>query len=169
MNMKITTLACAVLLGCGASLSAAAAGSAPKLPTKPVLSMQLAQKMAMACVQHQRDSNGPPVDIAIYDDGAKLIHFVAMDGTSSGTGPTAMAKAESAARFRFPSAAIGGWVKGNPAVGHVPGLLGVRGGLPIVTASAQPLGGIGVSGAPAEVDEQCAQAGIDAVAAELKG
>lgn len=167
--MKITILAFGVLLGCAASLSAAATGPAAKLPTKPVLSMQLAQKMATACVKRQRDTNGPPVDIAIYDDGAKLIHFVAMDGTSSGTGPTAMAKAESAARFRFPSAEIGGWVKGNPAVGHVPGLLGVRGGLPIVTASGQPLGGIGVSGAPAEVDEQCAQAGIDAVSAELKG
>jgi glc operon protein GlcG len=167
--MKMKTHALAILLGFGSALSATAAQSPAKLPTKPLLSMQLAQKMAMACVKHQRDSNGPPVDVAIYDDGAKLIYFVAMDGTSSGTGPTAMAKAESAARFRFPSAQIGGWVKGNPAVGHVPGLLGVRGGLPVVTASAQPLGGIGVSGAPAEVDEQCAQAGIDAIAAELKG
>jgi uncharacterized protein GlcG (DUF336 family) len=48
-------------------------------------------------------------------------------------------------------------------------LLGVRGGLPIVTGSGKPLGGIGVSGAPAEVDEKCAQAGIDAVAEELRG
>jgi uncharacterized protein GlcG (DUF336 family) len=91
-----------------------------------------------------------------------------MDGTSSGTGPTAMAKAESSARFRAPSAEIAGWVKSNPGVGHVPGLLGVRGGLPIFTASGKPLGGIGVSGAPAEVDEQCAQAGIDAVRQELQ-
>jgi glc operon protein GlcG len=166
--MQIRTQVLATLLGCVPAISAAAQ-PVVALRSKPQLSMALAQKMAMACVRHQRDNNGPPVDIAIYDDGAKLIHFVAMDGTSSGTGPTAMAKAESAARFRFPSAEIGGWVKGNPAVGHVPGLLGVRGGLPISTASAQPLGGIGVSGAPAEMDERCAQAGIDAVAAELRG
>jgi glucose/arabinose dehydrogenase len=139
-----------------------------KLKTRPVLTMALAQKMAMACVQRQRETSGPPVDIAIYDDGAKLIHFVSMDGTSSGTGPTAMAKAESSARFRYPSAEIGRWVQGNPGVGHVPGLLGVRGGLPISTGSGRPLGGIGVSGAPSEVDEQCAQAGIDAVAKELR-
>lgn len=167
MQMKISALV--ALLGCAAAVPAAATAATARLPSKPILSMALAQKMAMACVKHQRDNDGPPVDIAIYDDGAKLIHFVAMDGTSSGTGPTAMAKAESAARFRFPSAEIGGWVKGNPAVGHVPGLLGVRGGLPIVTADAQPLGGIGVSGAPAEMDERCAQAGINAVAGELKG
>ena len=130
--------------------------------------MALAQKMAMACVKHQRDTNGTPVDIAIYDDGAKLIYFVSMDGTSSGTGTTAMAKAESSARFRTTSAEVRGWVKSNPAVGHVPGLLGVRGGLPIRTSSGKPLGGIGVSGAPSEVDEKCAQAGIDAVASELR-
>jgi len=157
-----------MLLSCGALASVAVAEPPSKLPSKPQLSMALAQKMAMACVNHQRENNGPPVDVAIYDDGAKLIYFVAMDGTSSGTGPTAMAKAESAARFRFPSAEIGGWVKSNPAVGHVPGLLGVRGGLPIFTASGKPLGGIGVSGAPAEVDEKCAQAGIDAVASQLQ-
>ncbi len=130
--------------------------------------MALAQKMAMACIQRQRESNGPAVDIAIYNDGAKLIYFVSMDGTSSGTGTTAMAKAESAVRFRTPTANIASWVQGNPGVGHVPGLLGVRGGLPIYTASRQPLGGIGVSGAPSEVDEQCAQAGIDAIATELR-
>src|SRR5512138_171853 len=122
----------------------------------------------MACVKHQRENNGPPVDIAIYDDGAKLIYFVIMDGTSSGTGPTAMAKGESAARFRTPSAEIANWVKSNPGVGHVPGLLGIRGGLPIFTASGKPLGGIGVSGAPFEVDEKCAQAGIDAIVSELR-
>jgi glc operon protein GlcG len=166
MQTKVNALV--VLLSCGPMLSVAVAEPPSKLPSKPLLSMALAQKMAMACVSHQRGNNGPPVDIAIYDDGAKLIYFVAMDGTSSGTGPTAMAKAESAARFRFPSAEIGGWVKGNPAVGHVPGLLGVRGGLPIFTASGKPLGGIGVSGAPAEVDEKCAQAAIDAVAPELQ-
>ncbi len=157
------------LLGCCAALSDASAETLARLGSKPQLSMELAQKMAMACVRHQRENNGPPVDIAIYDDGARLIHFVAMDGTSSGTGPTAMAKAESAARFRFPTAEMGGWVKGNPAVGHVPGLLGVRGGLPIFTADARALGGIGVSGAPADVDEKCAQAAIDAIGPELKG
>jgi len=167
MQTKIRALV--TLLSCGAMAAVAVAEEPPaKLQSKPQLSMALAQKMAMACVRHQRENNGKPVDIAIYDDGAKLIFFVAMDGTPSGTGPTAMAKAESAARFRFPSAEIGGWVKGNLAVAHVPGLLGVRGGLPIVTASGKPLGGIGVSGAPAEVDEKCAQAGIDAVAPELK-
>jgi len=145
------------------------AADAPlKLASKPALTMELAQKMAMACIQRQRESNGPDVDVAIYNDGAKLIYFVSMDRTSSGTGTTAMAKGESAARFRTPTGEIANWVKENPGVGHVPGLLGLRGGLPIFTASRKPLGGIGVSGAPPEMDEKCAQAGIDAIAAELR-
>ncbi len=167
-NMRIKLHQFLMLLLCGVAASNAVAESALKLQSKAVLTTALAQKMAMACVKHQRDTDGPPVAIAIYDDGAKLIYFVSMDGTSSGTGPTAMAKAESSARFRTPSAEIGGWVKSNPAVGHVRGLLGVRGGLPIFTASRKPLGGIGVSGAPSEVDEKCAQVGIDAIASELR-
>jgi hypothetical protein len=43
-----------------------------KLMHKPVLTMALAQKMAMACVKDQLDTRGPPVDIAIYDDGGEV-------------------------------------------------------------------------------------------------
>ena len=42
------------------------------------------------------------------------------------------------------------------------------GGLPILTADGAQLGGIGVSGATSDQDEQCAQAGIDAIADELR-
>jgi glc operon protein GlcG len=166
--MKTKMMLSTVLLAAFLAAPLTAAEPALKLETRPVLTLAIAQKMAAACVKHQRDNNGPPVDIAIYDDGAALVYFLRMDGTSTGTGPTAMGKAESSARFRYPSAEIAKWVQGNPGVGHVHGLLGVRGGLPIVTASGKPLGGIGVSGAPSEVDEKCAQAGIDAVAAELR-
>lgn len=157
-----------VLLTTLVTLPLAAAEPAPGLQTRPGLTLALAQKMAAACIKYQVDNKGPPMAIAIYDDGANLIYYVGMDGVSAGTGPTAMAKGESSARFRAPTGQIGGWVQGNPAVGHVPGLLGVRGGLPISTASGRPLGGIGVSGAPSEVDEKCAQVAIDAVAAELR-
>lgn len=162
------TASIATLLAFSLSASLSAADTPLKLDSRPVLTLALAQKMANACMQHQRANSGSPVAIAIYDDGARLIYFVSMDGISSGTGPTAMAKAESSARFRTPTANIAGWVQSNAAVGHVPGLLGVRGGLPIATASGKPLGGIGVSGAASEVDEKCAQAAIDSIAVELR-
>lgn len=166
--MKIRTVYSTLIL-LAASLTATAEDpSSLKLQTQPVLPMALAKKMVEACVEHQRENNGSPVAVAIYDDSARLIYFVDMDGSASGSGDTAMGKAESSARFRTSAADIGGWVKGSPGVGHIRGLLGVQGGLPIFTDSGEPLGGIGVSGDTGEVDENCAQAGIDAVRAYLK-
>jgi glc operon protein GlcG len=43
-----------------------------------------------------------------------------------------------------------------------------EGGLPIKTASGEPIGSVGVSGASAEQDGACAQAGLDAVKDDLK-
>ena len=53
-------------------------------------------------------------------------------------------------------------------IAPVPGIATFAGGLPIMTGSGAQIGGIGVSGASADEDEQCAQAGIDAVADMLK-
>jgi uncharacterized protein GlcG (DUF336 family) len=54
-----------------------------------------------------------------------------------------------------------------PGIVHVPGLVTFAGGLPIVTAKGEHLGSIGVSGATADQDEQCAQAALDAVKTDL--
>jgi len=51
---------------------------------------------------------------------------------------------------------------------HGPGLVILPGGLPIMTADGQHVGGVGVSGATSDQDEVCAQAGIDAAAELLK-
>lgn len=51
---------------------------------------------------------------------------------------------------------------------HVDGLLALRGGLPIRVAGAL-VGAIGVSGAPGgDIDERCAQQGLDGVAERLE-
>ena len=50
-----------------------------------------------------------------------------------------------------------------PELNHLPGLLVMRGGLPVRVAGSI-IGAVGVSGAPGgELDEACAQKGIDAV------
>ena len=52
--------------------------------------------------------------------------------------------------------------------GKVEGIILSAGGLPIA-AGGSIIGGIGVSGAPSgEVDEECAQAGIDAIMDDLE-
>ena len=53
------------------------------------------------------------------------------------------------------------------AVAYADGVVPTQGGLPF-SAGGRFLGGIGVSGADSATDEECAQAGIDAVADDLE-
>ena len=55
-----------------------------------------------------------------------------------------------------------------PGIAYIPGIATFEGGLPIMTADGKHIGSIGVSGASAEQDGICAQAGIDAVKNDLK-
>ena len=56
----------------------------------------------------------------------------------------------------------------RPELNEVDGLLVMNGGVPI-TAEGAFLGAVGVSGAPSGlIDEECAQAGYDAVAERLE-
>jgi uncharacterized protein GlcG (DUF336 family) len=55
-----------------------------------------------------------------------------------------------------------------PGIAQVPGVTAFAGGLPIMTADKVQIGGIGVSGATADQDETCAQAGIDVAQDALK-
>jgi uncharacterized protein GlcG (DUF336 family) len=50
----------------------------------------------------------------------------------------------------------------------VPNSATFAGGLPIITASGAHIGGIGVSGASGDQDEECAQVAVDAVKDMLK-
>lgn len=152
-----------LLICLGAVPEAIAEDDTLKLALRPTLTFDIAHKIALTCIERQKKDGGSPVYIAIYDDAANLILFHKMDGATVGSDHTAMRKAESAARFRVPTREIAGWVKGSPGVGHIPGLLGVTGGLPIFSNKGVHLGGVGVSGAPSDEDESCAQAGIDAV------
>ena len=51
---------------------------------------------------------------------------------------------------------------------QVPGSATFEGGIPVMTASGEHIGSIGVSGAAASDDGICAQVAIDAVATDLQ-
>jgi glc operon protein GlcG len=55
-----------------------------------------------------------------------------------------------------------------PGIADVPGIIAFAGGLPIMTGSKAQIGGIGVSGGTSDQDEECAKAGLAAVADDLK-
>jgi glc operon protein GlcG len=161
-------LVAAVIGGLGFGGSAALA-----LDTMPVLSLELAKKMADACIT-KAQAEGWKMNITVVDSGANLLVFNRMIGAYLGSGKISRHKAETSANFPVPSRfmeqlAYGKDHKGGdlPGIANVPGIIAFAGGLPIMAGRAH-IGGIGVSGGTADQDELCAQAGLDAVKDDLK-
>ena len=141
--------------------------------SKPAINLDIAKKMVAAC-EAKAKQEGWKMNIAIVDDGANLVAFVRMDGAYLGSGLIAQHKAMTSAKFPFSTrqfSEIAFGKEGKPAmvpgIANFPGIVTFAGGLPIMTANKAQIGGIGVSGGTSDQDEQCAQAGIEAVKGEL--
>lgn len=147
------------------SLSANAS-TKPTLLLQPTLTLEIANEIAQACEARQKANKKPPVNIAIYDQGANLILFHRMTGATLGTAAIAMEKGKSTAYFSVPTRQWGRATygeKGSPGIAFLPNITTITGGVPIVSAEGVHLGGIGVSGSSGDDDEACALAGIEAV------
>lgn len=161
--MKHTALALAL-----ASALAVAAGPVMAQQKKTVLTLETAAKMTQGCIEKAK-AEGWKMNIAILDDGGNLKHFVRMDGAFLGSIQISQLKANTSASFPFSTKKLGEIAAQRvPGIVHVPGLVTFEGGLPIITASGEHIGAIGVSGATADQDGMCAQAGLDAVKDDLK-
>jgi glc operon protein GlcG len=141
--------------------------------TKPALSLDTAKKMVAAC-EAKAKQEGWKMNIAVMDDGANLVAFERMDGAYLGSIQVAQHKAATSANFPFSTRQFSELAFGKegkpgivPGIANYPGIVTFAGGLPIMTANKVQIGGIGVSGGTSDQDEQCAQAGIDAVKSEL--
>lgn len=108
------------------------------------------QKMNTKCLEHAHKANYE-VAIAIYNQSGILLSFVQTDGAAPGVGEVARWKGTSSAFYRVATAKTAEW-----NVPNAPKIATIRGGLPIFSADGKALGGIGVSGAPSEFDEECA-------------
>jgi glc operon protein GlcG len=144
------------------------------LDKMPVLTMDLAKKMAAGCEAKAKEMNWK-MNISVVDSGANQVFFEKMDGAYLGSGDIALHKAQTSARFPFPTRGVeqlayGKDLKGGalPGLAMVPGIVAFAGGLPIMTADNVHIGAIGVSGGTADQDEICAQAGLDAAKDSLK-
>jgi uncharacterized protein GlcG (DUF336 family) len=144
------------------------------LDKTPVLSLDLAKKIAAGCEAKAKEMSWK-MNISVVDSGANQIFFEKMDGAYLGSGDIALHKAQTSARFPFPTRGIeqlayGTDLKGGmvPGLALVPGIIAFAGGLPIMTEDKVQIGAIGVSGGTADQDETCAQAGIEAAKDALK-
>ena len=143
--------------------------------TKRVLTLDMAKGIADACEARAVEAGWRPINIAIYDEGGNLMLFRRQDGSFLGSIQIAQLKGHSSAMFPFSTRVFTELSHGKdgqpapvPGIAHVPGIASFPGGVPIMTADGQQVGGVGVSGASSDEDEECAQAGIDAIADMLK-
>ena len=128
------------------------------------LTLRQARRMVDACVE-KAEAMGVRQSIAIVDPAGNLIALDRMDGTGLQRQQFAQGKAFVAVFYRRSSREAAQTLETNPQAFHsalsmFPGrMFLVAGGFPI-TLDGELVGGIGVSGATAEQDEEVAQAGL---------
>ena len=143
-------------------LSISASNASAQFVEKKTLSLAAAKKMAAAAEAEAAKNNWNMV-ISVLDDGGNLLYLERMDGAQLGSIEVSQGKARTALQFKRPSKAFQDLIDKDQAhlitLGHV---TAVQGGLPIMT-EGKVVGSIGVSGAASNQDEQCAQAGLNAL------
>jgi len=150
-----------------AAVASPPAGAQGVLTQKNV-SLALAQEIANAAIAQCR-TMGYRASVSVVDRDGLPIVMLHDDGSGLSTGEGSDRKAFTAASFKQPSAAFVKRLQDRPdTIGsrHYTRILALPGGLPIKIGD-DVIGAVGVSGTPGK-DDECAQAGIDKVADQLK-
>lgn len=142
-------------------LAAVLATAAADLSTKKALNLAVVKQM-VATVEAEAQKRNVKVTVAIVDEAGTLLFLQKMDGAGLNTVEFAQRKARHSALYRAPSRVMADALKaGNTGVLAFPNAFPNQGGLPIKVGN-DTIGGIGVSGAPSEVDEAIGAAAIEA-------
>jgi glc operon protein GlcG len=132
------------------------------LPSKKYLNLAAIKTMVAASEAKAKELN-VEVTICIVDESGNLLFLEKADKASLNTIQFAQKKARHAAFYKSPSKDGADTVKkGNVEALAFPEFFPNQGGLPVLV-DGQILGGIAASGAKSEIDEQIAQAGLDAL------
>jgi glc operon protein GlcG len=128
------------------------------------LSLNIAKMIADAA-EKKAVEKGLNIVISIYDNHGNLKYFRRMDDTSYGSIRVSKLKAKTSASFPVTSKTLSDRSAKMPANPYsaIPDILLLGGGMPILTMDGSHIGAIGISGATPDMDELCAQAGIEAV------
>mgnify|MGYP001334249573 CR=1 FL=1 len=128
-------------------------------------------RVVMVAAEEKARAIGVDMDVAITDDSGSLLMFHRMDGARITSIEVAISKAFTAAAARRSTRSYGEVSgPGGPAFGihvsHQGRFMVVAGGLPIFV-NDQIVGGVGCSSGHPDQDEEVAQAGIDALLAQI--
>ncbi len=151
----------------GALLCLMVFSTAQAIEMRPLLTVDIAEKMALACEKFGEREGYRPLNIAVVDEQGHLIYFRRKRDSFRGSTEIAINKAWTSAKFPFPTRFMGEKiVNRDPQKVHgiqfMDRLIVFPGGLPI-KSGGHHIGAIGVSGATGDQDEACSQVGIDAV------
>lgn len=126
------------------------------------IDLETARRVAVAAAAEGK-KNGWLISVAVVDTGGELVYFERADDAAIATSQIAQDKARTAARFKRPSKTFEEGVAGGRMVLlGLPGVVPLEGGIPLI-AGGKIIGAIGVSGATAQQDGMCAQAGVEAL------
>jgi glc operon protein GlcG len=135
---------------------------ATDVPTKKYLDLA-AVKVMVAASEAKAKELKVDVTICVVDEAGNLLFLERGENASLNTIDFAQKKARHAAFYGSPSKDGADAVKkGNLEVLAFPAFFPNQGGVPI-KIDGQLLGGMSASGAKSEIDEQIAQAGVDAL------
>ena len=135
-----------------------------ELPTRKVLTIEVAKHVAEAAKSYARGKGHPAVIVAIVDPGGYLLYLERMDGVRPGTVDVAILKAQSAAKFDIDSKSFEQSVSdGLVGLVGLPGMAAFEGAVPI-RADGELIGAIAISGLTKELDGEIARAGAAALA-----
>lgn len=149
-------------LATGLLLGALTIVSAADLSTKKALNLAVIKEM-VAAAEKEAATRNVNVTIAIVDESGNLLFLQKADKAGLNTIEFAQRKAKHAAIYRQPSKNAADNLKnGNQSVLIFPGAFPNQGGLPI-EVNGDTIGGVGVSGAPSEVDEAIAQVAMNTI------
>lgn len=168
-TLKKLTAGLCVALGLGLAAPSIAQADDEPLVTFKVLSPEMALAAATAALEACR-ADDHQVAVAVVDRFG--VEQVILRDRYAGphTPDTATRKARTAVSFRTPTLELVRMMETEPTfsgLGGVKDAIMLGGGLPI-EAAGSIVGGIGISGAPCgECDETCAQAGIEAIEADI--
>jgi uncharacterized protein GlcG (DUF336 family) len=137
------------------------------LNTQYVIPLKLAQQLVEA-TQAACADQGFPITVSVLDRDGIDILLARGDGATGASVEVARDKAYAAVGFHNPTSALEDRVKTTGfGILTVEGFTVLPGGIPI-EAGDELVGGIGVSGAPGgDIDENCAEAGLEAIAPSL--
>jgi uncharacterized protein GlcG (DUF336 family) len=144
-------------------------GGGAAVTTSHQLSADAAMRAAEAALA-RCIGDGNRVSVAVVDRSGLERATIRGDGAGPHTYESAVQKAFTAASFATPTSELQQQTQEPQAsaLRDIPGVLMLGGGLPIRSGD-EPVAGIGVAGAPGgDLDEACAQAGIDAIAGDLR-